>query len=185
MADDRIQLLVIDASLFPEAVQSLNIKSVPTVVLEEQFRWTGSVPILEIIDAINTRDPATLGAQSLESILKEGQAGRLAGMMLEAGRIFPAFYDLLIHPKWPVRLGAMVVMEDIAGRNRAMADKAVTYLWEGFYRQSDPVRGDILYLFGEIGSRRAAPWIEEVLAKEDSEEVKEAAMEALEKMSKE
>ena len=184
LADDKIQLLIIDGSLFPEEAQSQNIKAVPTIILEEQFRWTGSVPILEIIDAINTRDPATLGALSLESILKEGQAGRLADMMLAANQIFPAFYDLLIHPKWPVRLGAMVAMEEIAGRNRAMADEVVTFLWEGFYRQPDQVRGDILYLFGEIGIRRAAPWIEEVLAGEDNEEVKEAAMEALEKIPK-
>jgi len=185
LADDKIQLLIIDGSLFPEEAQSQNIKAVPTIILEEQFRWTGSVPVQEIIDAINSRDPATLGALSLESILQEGQAGRLADMMLEAGRIFPAFYDLLIHPKWPIRLGAMVVMEDIAARNRAMAEEAATFLMDGFYRQPGQVRGDILYLFGEIGSRRTAPWIKEVLAEEDNDEVREAAMEALEKMPKE
>jgi len=185
MVNDKIQLLIIDATLFPEEAQSQKIRAVPTILLDEQFRWTGSVPLQEIIDTINTRDPASLGAPSLENILKQGQAGRLAGMMLDAGQIFPAFYNLLIHPKWPVRLGAMVVMEEIAGRNRTMAVEVINFLWEVFYTQPEQVKGDILYMFGEIRDSRATAWLEEVLAEDHDEEVKEAAKEALEKMPKE
>ena len=185
MANDRIQLTIIDASLFPEEAQSDKIRAVPTILLDGQFRWTGSVPLQEIINTINTRNPASLGAASLENILKQGQAGRLAGMLLDAGRIFPAFYDLLMHPKWPVRLGAMVVVEEIAGRSPALAAEVINILWEGFYRQPDQVKGDILYLFGEIGDRRAAAWLEAVLAEDHNEEVKEAAREALDKMPEE
>jgi hypothetical protein len=184
MTDDKIQLLIIDGTLFPEEAQSLQIKAVPTILLDDQFRWSGSVPLQEILDTINNRDPASLGALSLENILKEGQAVHLAAMMLDAGQIFPAFYDMLIHPKWPVRLGAMVTMEEIAGRNRAMAAEVINFLWEGFSRQPDQVKGDILYTFGEIGHRRVAAWLEEVLAGDYNEEVKEAAKEALEKMPK-
>ena len=184
MANDKIQLVIIDGTLFPEEAQSKKIRAVPTILLDEQFRWTGSVPLQEIIDTINTRNPASLGTHSLENILKQGQAARLAGMMLDAGHIFPAFYDLLIHPKWPVRLGAMVVMEEIAGRNRPMAAEVINSLWEGFYAQPDQVKGDILYMFGEIGDRRVAAWLEEVLAGDYEEEVKEAAREALEKMTR-
>ena len=181
---EKIQLLIIDGTLFPEEAQSLQIKAVPTIVLDEQFRWTGSVPLQEIIDTINNRDPASLGALSLENILKDGQALHLATMMLDAGLIFPAFYDLLIHPKWPVRLGAMVVMEEIAGHNPTMAAEAINFLWQAFYRQPDQIKGDILYVFGEIGDRRAAAWLQQVLAEDHIEEVKEAAREALEKMPK-
>jgi glutaredoxin len=184
MTDEKIQLLIIDGTLFPEEAQSRQIKTVPTILLDEQLRWTGSVPLQEIIDTINNREPASLGTLSLENFLKEGQAGHLAAMMLDAGHIFPAFYDLLIHPKWPVRLGAMVVMEEIAGRNRPMSAEVINFLWEGFYRQPDQVKGDILYLFGEIGDRRATAWLEEVLGEDYNEEVKEAAQEALEKMPK-
>lgn len=185
MVDDKIQLLIIDGTLFPEEAQSRQIKAVPTILLDERFRWTGSVPLQEIIDTINTRDPASLGAISLENILKEGQAVHLAAMMLDAGLIFPAFYDLLIHPKWPVRLGAMVVMEEIAVHNRAMAAEAINFLREEFYRQPDQVKGDMLYILGEIGGSRTAEWLKQVLTEDHNEEVKEAATEALEKMPKE
>ena len=182
MANIGIQLIVLDGTLFPESARRHKIQSVPTILLDEQFRWTGSVSIDEIIDAISTRNPALLGATSLESIVKDGQASHLAAMMLEAQEIFPAFYDLLIHDKWPIRLGAMVAIEEIAGKNPGKALEAIGPLWARFEGVSDQVKGDILYLFGEIGDRRVIPWLTEVNAGEFDVEVKEAAKEALEKL---
>lgn len=182
MVEAGVQLIVIDGSLFPDAAQTHKIQSVPTILLDEQFRWTGSVPIDEIIDAISTRNPALLGATSLESIVKDGQASHLAAMMLDAREIFPAFYDLLIHDKWPVRLGAMVVIEEIAGKSPGKASEAIDPLWARFDGVSDQVKGDILYLFGEIGDPRVIPWLTAVSAGEFDAEVKEAAREALEKL---
>lgn len=184
MVESGVQLIVIDGTLFPEMTQAHKIQSVPTILLDDQFRWTGSVSLDELIDAVSTRDPALLGASSLESILKDGQAGHLAAMMLDAQQIFPAFYELLTHEKWPVRLGAMVVMEEIAGKNPAMSSEAISPLWNRFDRVSDQIKGDILYLFGEISDRRAVSWLEEVTAGEFDLEVKEAAREALGKMVK-
>jgi HEAT repeat protein len=180
--DDEIQLTIIDGTLFPEIAEPLKIQAVPTLLLDEQFRWTGSVPLEEIINTINSRDPASLGTASLENIIKAGQASHLAAMMLDDKKIFPAFYELLIHNKWPVRLGAMVVMEEIADQNPVMASEVIDFLWDRFQRLPDPVKGDILYMFGEIKDRRAVSWLEDVLDGEYDEEVKEAAKEALEKM---
>ena len=181
LTDDKIQLIIIDGTLFPEEAQSQDIKAVPTILLDEQFRWTGSVPLEEIINTINTRDPASLGAASLENILKDGRASHLAAMMLDDEKVFPAFYDLLIHDKWPVRLGAMVVMEEIADQNPVMASEVIDFLWDRFHQLPDQVKGDILYMFGEIGNPCAVAWLEEVLAGDYHEEVKEAAKEAIEK----
>jgi len=182
MADDKVQLTIIDGTLFPEAAQVHRIQSVPTVLLDDQFRWTGSLPLEELIDTINSRDPASLGTTSLENILKQGQAGHLAAMMLTAEKFFPAFYELLIHDKWPVRLGAMVVMEEIADRNPAMAAEVLSFLWNRFQVAPDPIKGDILYMFGEIGNCRAVSWLNEVLTAEYDSEVQAAASEALEKI---
>ncbi len=182
MAQAGVQLVVIDGTLFPGTAQRHRIQSVPTILLDKQFRWTGSVPLEEIIDAILTRDPALLGATSLESILKEGQAGHLAAMMLDGQQIFPAFYDLLTDDKWPVRLGAMVVMEEIASQAPEIASEALDPLWGRFEGVSDQIKGDILYLFGEIGDRRVIAWLKGVIAGEFNVEVKEAATEALEKI---
>ena len=182
LVDAEIQLTIIDGTLFPEIAEPHKIQAVPTLLLDEQFRWTGSVPLEEIINTINSRDPASLGTASLENIIKAGQASHLSAMMLHDKKIFPAFYELLIHHKWPVRLGAMVVMEEIADQNPVMASDVIDFLWDRFQRLPDPVKGDILYMFGEIKDRRAVSWLEEVLGGDFHEEVKEAAQEALDKM---
>ncbi len=183
MIEAGVQLIVIDGSLFPDAAQTHHIQSVPTLLLDKQFRWTGQVPLDEIIDAICTRNPVLLGSTSLESILNDGQASHLAAMMLDAQEIFPSIYELLIHDKWSVRLGAMVVMEEIAEKNPTLASQAIDPLWAHFEAVADQVKGDILYLFGEIGDPRVIPWIAEVATGECDAEVKEAAREALEKLT--
>jgi alkyl hydroperoxide reductase subunit AhpF len=71
--DKKLQLTIIDGTLFPEMMQTYQIRSVPTLLLDEQFRWTGSIPLEELIDTINTRDPAALGSASLESYHKRGR----------------------------------------------------------------------------------------------------------------
>jgi hypothetical protein len=55
-------------------------------------------------------------------------------------------------------------------------------LWDQFDRVSDQIKGDILYLFGEIGDRRSLSWLEGVLEGDFDSEVKEAAREALDKL---
>ena len=183
MTDENLQLTIIDGTLFPEMVQTLGIRSVPTLLLDDQFRWTGSVPLEELIDTINTRDPVSLKPASLESIIKEGGAGRLAAMMLEAEKLFPAFYDVLTHNKWPIRLGAMVVIEEIVAKNRNLAAEALIPLWDRFHKASVQIQGDILHVLGEIGDPRSASWLERVLSGNFDGEVKEAAREAAEKIS--
>jgi HEAT repeat protein len=182
MTDENLQLTIIDGTLFPEMAQTFRIRAVPTILLDQQFRWTGSVTLEELIDTINTRDPASLRPASLESIIKEGGAGRLAAMMLEAEKLFPAFYDVLTHQRWPIRLGAMVVIEEIVAKNPVLAAEALNPLWDRFLEASVQIQGDILYLFGEIGDPRTVSWLETVLSGNFDREVKEAAREAAEKI---
>jgi glutaredoxin len=180
----NIKLMIIDCTQFPELMRQYKIQSVPTLFLDDHFHWTGSVNLEELIAMMKDRDPRLLGAESQEMILKEGNAAQLAQMMLAENVIFPAFYDVLSHDKWSVRLGAMVVMEEIIDRQPALAAQAIIPLWERFLEVSDQVKGDILYVFGEIGKSQALSKLETVLSGEFGKEVKEAAEEALQKIKK-
>jgi hypothetical protein len=183
MTAENLHLTIIDGTLFPEMVKIHDIKSVPAVLLEDQFRWTGSVVLEELVDTIETRNPLSLRPASLERMIKEGEAGRLAVMMMEAGMIFPAFYDVLTHDKWPIRLGAMVVIEEIAEKKPDLAAEALSPLWDRFQQAPVQIQGDIIHVFGEIGDPRSVSWLESVLSGNFDEEVKEAAREAAEKIS--
>jgi len=183
MTAENLQLTVIDGTLFPEMAKIQDVRSVPTLLLDDQFRWTGLVSLEELIDTINTRDPVSLRPASLEKIIKDGGADRLAAMMMETEKLFPAFYDVLTHEKWPIRLGAMVVIEEIAGKNPDLAAEALIPLWDRFHKASIQIQGDILHVFGEIGDPRSVPWLDTVLSGNFDREVKAAAREAAEKIS--
>jgi hypothetical protein len=180
-ASPHIRLTVIDATSFAELAEKDNLQSVPTLILEDQFRWTGKFQTNEVVEIMVKRDPSALGPLSLEMMLKEGEAGRLAEMMLAKTQIFPAFYALLIHPKWPVRLGAMVVMEELIEKNLDLALDLIPPLWQQFDTVDDRVKGDLLYIFGQTGQKEIIPYLTKVLKGEFEQEVKEAAREALEK----
>jgi len=175
-----IKLTLIDGALFPEMAASDTIHSAPTVLLEDQFRWTGSIQIEEVVDMILNRDPSQLSASSLQTMFEEGGAVEVANMMLDCGKIFPAFMDLLVHKKWPVRLAAMVAFETIAEENHELAGHTIPFLWDCFPRAEDTVKGDILYLLGNAGDKGVIPKIETLLNGPYPVEVIDAAKEALE-----
>ncbi|MFC1812148.1 thioredoxin family protein [Thermodesulfobacteriota bacterium] len=180
VANELIKLTIIDGALFPEMAKSDNIQSAPTLLLEDQFRWSGSIQIREIVDIILNRDPAQLSEFSLRDMLSNGDAESVANMMIDSEKIFPAFMALLVHEKWPVRLGAMVAFETIAEQNRVLAAQAIPFLQKRFSRAEDTVKGDILFLIGKSGDDGVIPMLERVLSGSHPIDVKEAAAEALE-----
>ncbi|MGD8344554.1 MAG: thioredoxin family protein [Desulfobacterales bacterium] len=180
-ANSHIHLTVIDALSFPELAEKDSLQSVPTLILEDQFRWTGRFQTDEIVEMMVNRDPSALGPLSLEMMLKDGKAGQLAEMMLAKAQIFPAFCELLLHTKWPVRLGAMVVMDELIEKNLDLALQIIPPLWQQFNTVDDRVKGDLLYIFGQTGQKDIIPYLKKVLSADFEQEVKEAAQEALEK----
>lgn len=178
-ANELVRLIVIDGGLFPEMAEKDEVQSAPTLLLEDMFRWSGSMPIAEILSAISDRDPAKSGAASLENMLSEGKAFKLAQMMLDHKMIFPAFFDLLTHAKWQIRLGAMAAAEEIIDKDKSLAETMIAPLWEKFEPADDQIKGDILYVFGQISSTDALAKVEKVLSGAYSEQVREAAEDAM------
>lgn len=182
-ASASCHVLVMDGTLFPEAAEKDGIHSVPTVILDQAFRWTGSVQTEELVNMIAHRDPSRLGPDSLEQMLHEGRAEDLARMMIERGKVFPALLDLIVNKKWPVRLGAMVTFEHLAESRPEFASQVCLSLWDRFPSLDDTIRGDILYLFGESGDASLLPLLASVLEGPYPDEVRESAREAVKSLS--
>ena len=178
-----IYITVIDGVLFSEKAENDHVRSVPTVILDDQFRWTGAIQPEELVHMMLTRDPSQLGTNSLRKIIEQGDAAGLAQMMMESGKIYPAFLDLLTHAKWQIRLGAMVTFEFFAEESKEMASQVTAPLWDRFSRVDDKVKGDILYILGESKDPSVIPKLKSVSKGHYSGEVREAAAEALEKFS--
>lgn len=182
-SESLIYVTVIDGVLFSEKAEIDHVRSVPTVILDDQFRWTGAIQVEELVHMMLTRDPFQLSTDSLRKIIEQGDAEGLAHMMMESGKIYPAFLDLLTHAKWQIRLGAMVTFEFLAEEHKEMASQVIAPLWERFSRVDDKVKGDILYILGESKDLSVIPKLNSVHKGAYTDEVLEAASEALEKLS--
>jgi thiol-disulfide isomerase/thioredoxin len=183
LSNRNIRVRIIDCALFPEAAEGEKVQAVPTVVLDGGFRWTGQLRIEEILDVLIHRDPAALAPSALERMLKEGGASRLAEMMLGRRQIFPSFFGLLVSKSWPVRMGAMVVMEELAEKHPALARRTIEPLWDRFAEADDAVKGDLLYVLGELRSPETLLRLREVRTGPFAPDVREAAAEAIEKIA--
>ena len=179
-ACERIHLHIIDGSLFPQKAEQDKVMSAPCLILDNGFRWTGVVPVSEIVDMILNRDPARLSVATLKNILENGDADWIASEMIRSEKIFEGFIGLLLHETWSVRLGAMVVVETLAATAPDLGKKLIPILQDAFPGKALPVQGDILYTLGELGDGDTAGWINRNVGEDAHEELKDAAIEAVE-----
>ncbi len=177
-----IRLRIIDGQYFSEVAQADQVRSVPTLILDDQMRWTGLVNTEELLSLCTHRDPCQLSADSLRQIIEAGDAARLAAMMTAAGRLFPALLELLVHERWSVRLGAMVTAEYLADQAPVLSLELCELLWQRFSRLSPPVQGDVIQVLGQIDSNVSRDCLNSVVTGTYDEQVKTAAAEVLEEM---
>ena len=183
LAYPALHLTVVDVALFPEMAKSDEIKSVPTLILDNTFRWTGSIDMDDLFKVIRHRDPVKLSMESLKSMIVNGDAFRLAEMMITEQKIFPAFVDLLIHEEFSTRLGAMAAAEELAEKDRGIAARLIDPLLDCFENQNDQIKGDILYIIGQAGDSRIIPFLKDIISGEYTSDVKEAAADAIDNIS--
>ncbi|MCU0557838.1 MAG: thioredoxin family protein [Desulfobacterales bacterium] len=180
--DTRLRLEVWDAALFPEKAAACGVRSVPTVLLGMRFRWTGAVSAAEIREACEVLAKGVLGAAAMQRMIEEGNAFEMVRLFQENGATAPAFLDLLTHPALPLRLGAMAVMETLAETDPRLAGGVLPSLWERFGTAETAVKGDILYVIGEVGDGRWESTLAVIVDSAGDAEVRAAAAEALAKV---
>jgi hypothetical protein len=180
--DSRLRLEVWDAALFPEKAAACGVRSVPTVLLGTRFRWTGAVSAAEIREACEVLEKGVLGAAAMQRMIEEGNAFEIVRLFQENGATAPAFVDLLTHPALPLRLGAMAVMETLAEKDPRLAGGVLPSLWERFDAAETAVKGDILYVIGEVGDGRWESTLAVIVDSAGDAEVRAAAAEALAKV---
>ncbi|SMC55979.1 Thioredoxin domain-containing protein [Desulfocicer vacuolatum DSM 3385] len=178
-ASKQVHLHVIDGTWFDKAAADDGVLSAPCLILDNDFRWTGDVSMKEVVEMMIRRDPATLTTASLRRVLEEGNAAWIFEKMKAANVIFPGFIGLLIHEIWSVRLGAMVVVEELAQDVPDLALQLVPLILPGFEGADVTVKGDILYALGEVGDLSVADTIARMMATFEDEALVEAAEDAL------
>jgi len=178
-ATQFIHLQVIDGTMFPEFAEADGIQSAPTLVFEN-LRWIGNIHLEEVVEVICNRDPEGLSLTTLKNMIKEGDASKLARLMIENHKIFPKFIDILVDEKWPVRLGAMVCVEEIMAHDPYLASQVIEPVWRRFQSLDNQTKGDMIYLMGEIADLDTISVLQSVLMGTGSDELRIAVTEAIE-----
>jgi glutaredoxin len=173
---ERLRLEVIDVHESPEAARAHDVRAVPTLRIDDQWRVTGTIQRDEVVQLIT--QPTRLGAVLLRRLLEQGNVDALVAAMCERRALPITLVELLVDPTMGVRLGAMAVIEQTAARDRELAAYIIDPLWLRFDEVDDTVRGDILYLIGEVGDASHLPLVHAVLEGPFSPDVIEAAQEA-------
>lgn len=182
IADPNIHLNILDGSLFPESAESDQVMAAPCLILDNDFRWTGSVSAEEIHKMICDRDPSTFSVQSLKNILEQGDASWITQKMIDTGKVFDSVIELLVHETWSVRLGAMVIVEELAEAAPDLAARLCPPLTLAYKDNDTTIRGDILYALGEAGPKEIIEWIKNQMPEMDHPDLIESATDAIESL---
>jgi hypothetical protein len=185
LVNPAIRLQVIDGLLFPDLASEHRVKAVPSLIAEDGIRWTGQIRLEEVLQALVNRNDERFDKETLERMITEGDAAPLADTMIEAGRVFPAFLELLTQELFSIRLGAMVIMEDLGERAPDLARTVLEPLWQKMSAADEAVKGDIIYLVGEIGDFHWVPRLKAFLETGVSPDLEDAVQDALDALTAE
>lgn len=183
ITNSNINIEIIDGLLYPEKTENDEVRSVPTLIFNENFRWVGQVQISDVIEALTNIDPKSLSSRSIQTMIEAGKANVVAELMLNEGVVFNSLFVLLVNEKWSIRLGAMVVAEEIGHGNNGMANQIIENLWSKYDAVSDSVKGDIVYLIGEIGSAIYIDKLNVLIQKKPSIDLLDALKDSLETLT--
>ena len=181
--NSNIHLDIIDGLLYENLSKQYRIKSAPTLVYGDNFRWTGQVDMGSVMEALDNENPEFISPKALLAMIEAGRASTVAKLMVERNVVFNSLFTLLMDEKWSVRLGAMVVAEEIGGLCPELAAKLMDRLWQAYETSDGTVKGDIIYLAGVIGDERFVRMLKMLDGDVIGSELEEAVHEALQSLA--
>ena len=181
LASSYLEVRIVDVGLFPDYAQQFRVRAVPTVVIDGQDQLVGDISEEILVDNLTNRDPSSFHPETFKRIIKEGDAEKLAGMMVAESDLYSGALELLSDPEWSVRMGMMVVLEGVAERSPDLVRSGYPYLLKLLDHEDRNRRGDAAYLLGLIGDASILERLE-VLLKDENPEVAEVAQEAVEQI---
>ena len=181
LASIYLEVTIIDITLFADFAQKYSIRAVPTLVIDGQEQLVGNISEDLLADKLTNQSPSTFHPDSFKKIVKEGDADKLAGMMVADADVYKGALELLADPDWSVRMGMMVVLEEVAERSPDLVQRVYPYLVDLLGHGDANQRGDMAYLLGIIGNGSILDSLKTLL-NDRNPDVAEAAFEAVQEI---
>ena len=181
LASIYLEVTIIDITLFADFAQKYSIQAVPTLVIDEKEQLVGNISEDLLVDKLTNQLSSTFHLDSFKKIVKEGDAEKLAGMMVADADVYKGALELLADPDWSVRMGMMVVLEEVAERSPDLVQRVYPCLVDLLDHGDANQRGDVAYLLGIIGNGSVLGPLK-MLLNDRNPEVAEAAFEAVQQI---
>jgi alkyl hydroperoxide reductase subunit AhpF len=182
LVSPHIRLSLYDGTLFSDEAEKRGVQAAPTLIYDGDIRWSGQFDMVAALEVVAGRSPEELSPDALRALLEEGGASRVAAMMGDADKPFPSLTTLLAHETWSVRLGAMVVMEELADTHPAIVSQTAATLLSRHASLPPSALGDIIYIAGLSGDPIHLTCLQDILAGPCDTALQEAVAEALEEL---
>ncbi|WP_300670093.1 thioredoxin family protein [Desulfoluna sp.] len=179
----HIHLSLYDGTLFREEAEHRGVQAAPTLIYDGDMRWSGQFDVASAMEVAAGRSPEDLSPNALRALLEEGQASRVTAMMAEAEKPFESMTTLLADEKWSIRLGAMVVMEELAETHPTIVSQTAATLLARRSTLNPGALGDIIYIAGLSGDPVHLSTLREILAGPCDDALQDAVDEALEALA--
>jgi hypothetical protein len=155
--------------------------SVPLTLADGRARLYGAFTPKELLSLLSAASEGRHDAFCLAGLLGQKRGGEALALLREKVVPARAAGELVATPDVALRMGAILLLEDLARLDRALASEALPPVLAMLDDPSPRQRADALLAIAEIGDLRVLPRVEACL-EDDDEDVREGAAETLERL---
>lgn len=177
-----IRLVVADAVQFPDLAEKYKVKSTPTLVINGGATFVGAIGVEELAGNISRAVDPNYLTDTIKSMINTGRAEDAADFLMKSNNPRAAI-PLLESAEFSTRIGVLVALEEALEIDSQSLDPMVDDLILLLESDDTGLRGDTAELLGNIGVKKSGPYLER-LKDDPDEDVRDAAMEALDKLNR-
>lgn len=157
LSDKRIYLEIIDASIFLDYSKKYDVKAAPHLVINDEVQVSGELSRDEIVNWI-LRGSSPEGLYA--SLLKDGKSDKVVAAINNDENIITHVARLISDPDITVRIGTIVVFEDLYNMSPQKVSKGLPVIIEEYLQnESVVIKGDAAYLLGIIGDQSVIKYL--------------------------
>lgn len=169
---------ILEAMLHTDLAERHAVQSVPTLLIDQDLRYVGSLDETKLLSILGSGDPEALLHEKIRKQIREG--GALEAAEWIAGGGDPAFLAFdLGKSTFEERIALLLALEEALEAEPRCLDRLVEPLLPYLEKADASVRGDIADLLGKIGDAKALPALKR-LCRDPDPNVAEAARDAVE-----